>query len=154
MIVDSEITDAETKKVQSVVRTSLFVRGIGGFGYKGTVKNVFPAIPKRAPDMTTEEPTTKNQAILYRVTNDRNPLHIDPDMAAMGGFEAPILHGLCFKGMSVKAVQQHFFKQNPEALKQVSVRFTAHVFPGETLVVNAWKEKNTIIFTTKTKERK
>lgn len=154
MIVDTEIMDAATKKIQSVVRTSLFVRGIGGFGYKGTVKNPFPAIPKRAPDMTAEEPTTKNQAILYRVTNDRNPLHIDPDMAAMGGFEAPILHGLCFKAISVKAVQQHFFKQNPEALKQVSVRFTAHVFPGETLVVNAWKDKNTIIFATKTKERK
>jgi hypothetical protein len=117
MIVDSEITDASTKKLQSVIRTSLFVRGLGGFGYKGTVKNPFPAVPKRAPDMTKEEPTTKNQAILYRLCNDRNPLHIDPDMAAMGGFEAPILHGLCTKGISVKAVQQHFFKEHPELLK-------------------------------------
>jgi len=117
MIVDSEISDASTKKLQSVIRTSLFVRGLGGFGYKGTIKNPFPAVPKRAPDMTKEEPTTKNQAILYRLCNDRNPLHIDPDMAAMGGFEAPILHGLCTKGIAVKAVQQHFFKEQPEQLK-------------------------------------
>lgn len=104
--------------------------------------------------MVKDEPTTKNQAILYRLCNDRNPLHIDPDMAAMGGFDAPILHGLCTKGMSVKAVQQHFFKDAPEKLKQVSVRFTGPVFPGETLVVQAWKEKNQIVFATKTKERK
>lgn len=104
MIVDSEITDSSTNKLQSVTRTSLFVRGLGGFGHKGTIKNPFPAVPKRAPDMVKEEPTTKNQALIYRLCNDRNPLHIDPDMAAMGGFEAPILHGLCTKGMSVKAV--------------------------------------------------
>jgi len=104
--------------------------------------------------MIATQTTTKNQAILYRLCNDRNPLHIDPEMAKMGGFEAPILHGLCTKGISVKAVQQHFFKENPERLKQVSVRFTSHVFPGETLVISAWKEKDTIIFASKTKERK
>lgn len=104
--------------------------------------------------MTCEETTNSNQAILYRLTNDRNPLHIDPEMAAMGGFEAPILHGLCFMGITSRSVQQHFFKDEPELMKQINVRFTAHVFPGETLIVNAWKEKDTIIFATKTKERK
>ena len=151
---DAEIREAATNQLQSTVRSSLFVRGLGGFGYKGTIKNPFPAIPKRAPDMSVEEITTKNQAILYRLCNDRNPLHIDPDMAAMGGFEAPILHGLCTMGITSRSVQQHFFKGDPEMMKQVNVRFTAHVFPGETLVVNAWKEKDTIIFATKTKERK
>lgn len=87
------------------MRSSLFVRGLGGFGHKGTIKNVFPEIPKRAPDMTCEETTNSNQAILYRLTNDRNPLHIDPEMAAMGGFEAPILHGLCFMGITSRSVQ-------------------------------------------------
>lgn len=151
---DAEIREADTNALQSTVRSSLFVRGLGGFGHKGTVKNPFPAIPKRAPDMTVEEPTTKNQAILYRLCNDRNPLHIDPEMAAMGGFEAPILHGLCFMGVTSRSIQQHFFKSDPDMMKQINVRFTAHVFPGETLIVNAWKEGDTIIFATKTKERK
>lgn len=154
LIVESEIREVETKVLQSTIRTSLFVRGIGGFGYKGTVKNQFPKAPTRAPDMTQAEITTKNQAILYRLANDRNPLHIDPDMAAMGGFEAPILHGLCTMGITAKAVQQHFFMNEPEMMKQISVRMTSHVFPGETLIVTAWKENNTIIFETKTKERK
>lgn len=154
LIFDAEIREASTKKLQSTVRSSLFVRGLGGFGYKGTVKNVFPEIPKRQPDLTVEEKTTKNQAILYRLCNDRNPLHIDPDMAAMGGFDAPILHGLCFYGITARAIQQHFFKNEPSLLKVMNARFTAHVFPGETLIVNAWKEGDTIIFATKTKERK
>ena len=75
-------------------------------------------------------------------------------MSKMGGFDIPILHGLCFMGITTRSIQQHFFKNEPELLKQVSVRFTSHVFPGETLIVTAWKEKDTIIFNTKTKERK
>ena len=154
LIFDAEIREVATNALQSTVRSSLYVRGLGGYGYKGSVKNPFPAIPKRAPDMSVEEKTTKNQAILYRLCNDRNPLHIDPDMAAMGGFDAPILHGLCTYGITARSVQQHFFKNEPELLKQMNARFTSHVFPGETLVVNAWKENDAIIFATKTKERK
>lgn len=60
LIFDAEVREADTKELQSVVRSSLFVRGIGGFGYKGKVKNVFPEIPKRQPDLVAEEPTTKN----------------------------------------------------------------------------------------------
>lgn len=154
LIFDSEIREAETQQLQAVVRSSLFVRGLGGFGHKGTIKQAFPKIPKRAPDMTCEETTTPNQAILYRLTNDRNPLHIDPAMAKMGNFDQPILHGLCFKAITARSIQQHFFKDAPEVLKQMNVRFTAHVFPGETLVVNAWKEGSTIVFVTSTQARK
>jgi len=117
LIFDAEVREADTKELQSVVRSSLFVRGIGGFGYKGKVKNVFPEIPKRQPDLVAEEPTTKNQAAIYRLCNDRNPLHIDPNMSKMGGFDVPILHGLCFMAISTRAVQQHFFKDEPELLK-------------------------------------
>lgn len=74
-------------------------------------------------------------------------------MAEMGGFNKPILHGLCFFGISVRAIQQHFFKANPDLMKQTAVRFTSHVFPGETLVVSAWKEGSDILFSTATKER-
>ena len=154
IIFDGEIRESDTGNLQSVVRSSLFVRGIGGFGYKGTVKNDFPPIPKRAPDMVSEEKTTPNQAVLYRLNSDRNPLHMDPEMAKMGGFNKPILHGLCFKGITARAIQQHYFKNDPNLLKQMSVRFTAHVFPGETLIVQAWKDGNTVVFSTMTKERK
>lgn len=65
-------------------------------------------------------------------------------MAAMGGFDRPILHGLCFMGFSVKAVQEHFFKEKPELMQQAAAKFTSHVFPGETLVVSAWKEGDII----------
>ena len=104
--------------------------------------------------MTKEEKTSPSQAVLYRLCNDRNPLHIDPQMASMGNFEKPILHGLCFKGITARSLQQHFFKDAPEKMKSMNVRFTAHVFPGETLVVNAWKEGNQLIFATSTKDRK
>jgi acyl dehydratase len=74
-------------------------------------------------------------------------------MAAMGGFDKPILHGLCSFGVSARAIQQHFFKANPDVMKQIAVRFTSHVFPGETLVVSAWKEGSDLLFSTATKER-
>ena len=100
-----------------------------------------------------EETTTVNQAFWYRLNGDTNSLHVDPKMAAMGGFKRPILHGLCTKGFTIRAVQQHFFKDAPERMSHVSSKFTSHVFPGETLFVEMWKEGDTIIYQTKTKER-
>ena len=64
----------------------------------------------------------------------------------MGGFKVPILHGLCTFGMTAKVLQARFFKEDKEAMKQISVRFTSHVIPGETLVVQAWKEGDVIVF--------
>jgi len=81
LIFDSRIVSKETGELHTTVRSSLFVRGLGGFGYKGTVKQRFPPIPKRAADFVKEEPTQKNQAFLYRLCNDRNPLHVDPQMS-------------------------------------------------------------------------
>ena len=78
LIFDAKILEAESRDLVSTVRSSLFVRGIGGFGYKGTVKSSIPKAPKRDPDFVKEEPTQKNQAFLYRLCNDRNPLHVDP----------------------------------------------------------------------------
>jgi hypothetical protein len=104
-MLDNEIRDAETNELCVVVRMALFIRGIGGFGYKGTIKSEYPPIPKSNPDMVQEEKTRPNQAILYRLCSDTNPLHVDPQMAAMGGFEAPILHGLCTYGFTARAVQ-------------------------------------------------
>ena len=152
LLFDAEIKDLDSQELVSTVRSSLFIRGIGGFGHKGTVQTKYPAAPKRKPDSVREEVTYKNQAFLYRLCNDRNPLHVDPDMSAMGGFETPILHGLCFKGFTARSVLEQF-KIDPNQLDTISSRFTSHVFPGETLVVSGWKEGNTLIFNTTTKER-
>ena len=153
LIFDAKILEASTRELQSTVRTSLFVRGLGGFGYKGTVKSSFPKVPKRAPDFVKEEVTQKNQAFLYRLCNDRNPLHVDPAMSSMGGFETPILHGLCSYGFSARAIQEKYSPDDAQGIKQINARFTSHVFPGETLIVQCWKEGDNVIFATKTKER-
>jgi len=154
LVIDGEIRIAETGEHVCTVQFSLFIRGLGGFGYKGKGGKVYPAAPKRASDIEIEDKTEENQAILYRLCNDKNPLHIDPNLAAVGGFDVPILHGLCFFGFTARICQEAFFKEDPNQLKEMTCRFTSHVFPGETLVVKAWKEGNTIIYETSTKERK
>lgn len=131
----------------------LFIRGIGGFGYKGTFAIPLPQVPNRNPCKSFEEKTEKNQAIFYRLAGDTNPLHIDPNMASIGGFERPILHGLCTYGICAKNVMKGWCDGNPEKIKKVSARFTSHVFPGETMKINTWKEGNVIIFNASTVER-
>lgn len=153
LIFDSKILSADTKELHTTVRSSLFVRGVGGFGYKGKVRQQIPKIPKRAPDFVQAETTTKNQAFLYRLCNDRNPLHVDPQMSQMGGFETPILHGLCSYGFSARVIQEKYSPEDANGLAQINARFTSHVFPGETLVVQCWKEGDNIMFATKTEER-
>ena len=95
-----------------------------------------------------------NQAMLYRLNNDLNPLHAAPQMAALGGFERPIMHGLCTFAVSTRAVQKKYAANDAWLISQISARFTSHVFPGETLIVSMWKESNgKVVFATKTKER-
>ena len=113
MCVTTEAKNKETGELLFRLKTMLFIRGIGGFGHKGTIKIDIPAIPKRAPDAIQEETTTKNQAFSYRLNGDKNPLHVDPEMSKMGGFQVPILHGLCFYGITAKAVYEKFHQQDP-----------------------------------------
>lgn len=129
-----------------------FIRGSGGFGGPSKGNNRGAATmaykpPKRAPDAIVEEKTMEDQAALYRLNGDRNPLHIDPEFSKVGGFKVPILHGLCFFGFSGKHVLQKF-----GMFKNVKVRFAGVVLPGQTLQTEMWKEGNTVIFQTKVKE--
>lgn len=130
--------------------SSVFIRGSGGFG--GSPKPTAPrpkaAVapykpPKRNPDVVVEEKTSEEQAALYRLNGDRNPLHIDPEFSKVGGFKTPILHGLCFLGISGKHVYEKF-----GAYKNLKVRFAGVVLPGQTLRVEMWKEGNVVIFQT------
>lgn len=150
---ETSIVDKESGELYATVRTGLFLRKLGGFGFKGKTKDKILKPPQRAPDFVGEEVTQANQAFVYRLNCDLNPLHVDPQMAALGGFEKPILHGLCTYAISTRAVQKKYSPKDAQALEQVNARFTSFVLPGETLLVEMWKEGNIVIFQTKTKER-
>lgn len=134
---------------------SLFIRGIGGFGgERGPSSSKLNQPPDREPDVVHQEVVPANQAVLYRLTGDRNPLHVDPAMAAKGGFERPILHGLCTFGFAARAVLKHYASSAPARFKSIKTRFARHFFPGETLVTEMWDVGDeAIVFRCKVAER-
>lgn len=120
-----------------------FIRGEGGFGgERGPSASKKNVAPERAPDHTVEYKTSTDQAALYRLSGDRNPLHIDPDFAKMGGFDKPILHGLCSFGFAGRAILQACCGGDPDRLKAFEVRFSGVVYPGETIVTDMWEESS------------
>jgi acyl dehydratase len=120
-------------------KRSIFARGEGGFGGdRGPSSSSL--IPDRAPDLELDVPTLPQQALLYRLCGDRNPLHSDPEFASAAGFPRPILHGLCTYGMSCKALVDALLDSDATALGSFGARMAGVVFPGETLRVNAWKQ--------------
>lgn len=148
-----ETKDAHSGQVIFENQSTVFIRGAGGFGGKRTGKDrgaatATNAPPGRAPDAVVEEQTSPSQAALYRLSGDYNPLHILPEFAAIGGFEKPILHGLCTMGFAGKHVLKTY-----GAYKDIKVRFAGVVYPGETIVTEMWREGNKVIFTAKVKER-
>jgi len=145
--------DKESGELLFENQSTVFIRGSGGFGGKKTSSDRGAASapnkpPARKPDVVITEKTDTKQAALYRLNGDFNPLHIDPSFSAVGGFETPILHGLCFFGISGKHVYESF-----GPFKDIKVRFVGSVYPGETIETNMWKEGNKVIFVTKCKER-
>jgi 3-hydroxyacyl-CoA dehydrogenase/3a,7a,12a-trihydroxy-5b-cholest-24-enoyl-CoA hydratase len=130
------------------------VRGAGGWGGDRGPSAEVNVPPTRAPDATVEEKTSPNQALLYRLSGDWNPLHADPGFAKNFGFERPILHGLCTYGFAARHVISKFAPNaDPRFFKSIKVRFADTVFPGETLVTEMWKDGDAVIFRTKVKER-
>jgi acyl dehydratase len=153
MTVRCDIKDIDTDDLLSTSYMRFYIRGLGGFGDKGIFTLDFPAIPDRAPDVTVDCPTEKNQALLYRLCGDNNPLHVNPAMSSMGGFDVPILHGLCTYGIVGRAVYTTYCDNDPERIKNISSRFTSHVYPGETIIVDLYREGDTILYSARTKER-
>ncbi|KAG6917013.1 hypothetical protein DXG01_004278 [Tephrocybe rancida] len=148
-----ETRDKKTGQVIFENQSTVFVRGAGGFGGKraGNDRGAASAAntpPKRSPDAVLEEKTTHSQAALYRLSGDSNPLHILPEFAAIGGFDQPILHGLCSMGIAGKHVLKTY-----GAYSDIKVRFAGVVYPGETIITEMWKEGGKVIFSAKVKER-
>jgi acyl dehydratase len=125
-------------------RSSIFVRGEGGWGGdRGRSTKV--ELPARAPDADTSYDVTPQQAMLYRLCGDRNPLHADPAFAKAAGFPAPILHGLCSYGIVLRTVTDALLDGDVAAVGGFSARFAGVVFPGETIRVQAWDEGDRIV---------
>lgn len=121
-------------------RRTAFLRGDGGCGSAGPpIPRPAPAPADRAPDITVTLPTAPNQALLYRLSGDLNPLHIDPEVARAAGFERPILHGLCTYGIAGRALLRALAGNSPAQLRQLDARFSAPVYPGETIEVQIWR---------------
>lgn len=126
------------------VRSSIFVKGEGGFGGdRGSAEAV--VVPERAADLTTSYEVTPQQALLYRLCGDRNPLHADPAFAQRAGFPAPILHGLCSYGIVLRELTDGLLDGDAAAAAGFTARFAGVVFPGEAIAIEGWREDDQII---------
>ena len=139
MVVEVTSTDQKTGEVLFINRSSLFIRGEGGWGGNPGPKASNQA-PSREPDHIIRSPTLPQQALLYRLSGDKNPLHADPAFAALGGFDRPILHGLCTYGVVCKAAVDTVLGGDPARARRYRARFAGVVFPGETVTTRMWEE--------------
>lgn len=149
-IIDTEATAVdETGEALFELRSSVVIRGAGGFG--GEAGSTAPAVsaPDRAPDHETTYPTRIDQALTYRLSGDYNPLHSDPWFATeLAGFPRPILHGLCTYGFTGRALLHTVCDGDPGRFTSMDARFSAPVFPGDPLTVQVWQEDGNTIFRT------
>lgn len=135
------LTDKESGKEIATIRQSTFCRGDGGFGGPARQQPKPHQVPDRAPDLICELQTSTQGALLYRLSGDLNPLHADPTVAIKAGFPKPILHGLATFGVAGHALLKVLCDYQPERFRRIGARFTAPVFPGETLRTEIWKDE-------------
>jgi acyl dehydratase len=135
------------------IAITIFARADGGFGGPSTGQPEPHPIPKRQPDRSVDITTRPDQALIYRLCGDRNPLHSDPEFAQRSGFPSPILHGMCTYGITCRAVLQSYADYDPTAFKRHAARFSAPVFPGETITIDLWKDGNIVSFEARVKAR-
>ncbi len=153
-VVVQETTWTDEKgELAATLTGSMFARGDGGFGGPTEGQPEPHQVPTRAPDLSVDIATRPDQALLYRLNGDRNPLHSDPQSAKMSGFPRPILHGLCTYGITCRAVLQHVLDYDAAQIRSHQVRFSAPVFPGDTITVDLWKDGKNVSFEARVKER-
>jgi len=136
---ESEATDASDGSPMFTTYSSAFIRGEGGWGGDRGPSGPRNVPPERDPDHVVTYQTSPDQALVYRLSGDRNPLHSDPAFAAMGGFDRPILHGLCTYGFTGRALVHTLAESDPARFHHVEGRFSAPVLPGDSLTISMWR---------------
>jgi acyl dehydratase len=153
MYSEREVVDAATGERLATLTSTSFLRGDGGFGGPaGPVQQPHPE-PERAPDVTLELATRPEQALVYRLNSDLNPLHIDPQVASAAGFPRPILHGLCTFGTVCHALLRSLCDYDTTRFGQMNLRFSSPVYPGETIRTEIWHEAGGAAFRARVVER-
>ena len=135
-----ELHDQASGELLCSMSSTTFCRADGGFGGPSSPTRAPHEVPGRAPDFTCELPTLPQSALIYRLSGDYNPLHADPAVAASVGFKQPILHGLCTYGVAGHALLKTLCGYDPARLRRMDLRFSAPVFPGETIRTEIWKD--------------
>jgi len=152
--VEGECIDDATGELLLTVGSAVFIRGEGGWGGDRGPSGDRNAPPDRSPDHSVTYQTRPDQALTYRLSGDRNPLHTDPSFAALGGFDRPILHGLCTYGFTGRALLGALCDNDVTRFKHVEGRFSSPVLPGDALTVRIWKiGSGEAVFTTSVGDR-
>jgi acyl dehydratase len=153
MLFETEIRDKASGVLLATNLSTSVARGEGGFGGPSGSGPPPHPIPGRPPDRLMDVATHPNQALLYRLCGDRNPLHADPAVAGAGGFPRPILHGLCTLGHACGAVLRMVGEYEAPRVREIAVRFTAPVFPGDTIRTEMWRADGVVSFRSRVGER-
>jgi acyl dehydratase len=146
IITERKLFEQKSGDLLNTQNATIFARSNGGFGGPVTSGPTPHALPDRGPDSVVDIPTSTQAALLYRLNGDYNPLHADPKLAEKAGFKAPILHGLASYGIAARAVLKAFDIEDASRLKSFALRFSAPVYPGETIRTDLWKDGNVVSF--------
>lgn len=153
LTLEKRLSDRETGDQLATVTTAVFLRGDGGQGGFGAAPEPVPALPDDAPDAIVDLPTLPQAALIYRLSGDVNPLHVDPAVAAKAGFRQPILHGLATMGVAARALLRARCDNDPARFGGMSVRFSSPVYPGETIRTEVYDAPGAVRFRCRVVER-
>ncbi len=153
ILLEAEGRLASDDTVLFTLGSTIVARGDGGFGGPSGKGPVPHRAPRREPDLSCDITTRSDQALFYRLTGDRNPLHADPAAAGAVGFERPILHGLCTFGVACKAVLQTICDYDYTLIEAFDGRFSSPVLPGDTITTDMWQDGNVVSFQCTASER-
>ncbi len=153
LLMERAISDKPTREPLATIRQTVFCRADGGFSDSPRPSPPVHPLPDRAPDLVCDLQTRPEMALIYRLSADVNPLHADPTVARAAGFERPILQGLGTFGVAGHAILRSVCDYAPSRLKSIAGRFSAPVFPGETIRTEIWRDGDTVSFRARVVER-